>query len=674
MRNRMEYCTIHDIHLVDLSDRVPEYNTSAQWARYFGLKELLAADLDPNHWLIWLDSDVLITNINQRFDQLIHTYGTGTTDLIISRDPSYKKWVGRNTSIVNSGVFLLLHSQWSRTFIDRMLDSRHARDGMTGLVDQRIMANILLEHENLKAKPIQPHETHEKVTVVENRELNGFCRPNQYYRGDVGLFSWKKGDFIAHLSSISRADRVLLLPKLVEYMGNEKATADDNPCLPPTMSRITILYITHVEARSIIYHNNDPIIFGLDPVLFLSYLMKRLANTTSHTSHLIDPNDAMLIALSGPPCSGKDSLISYLVSQHDFTHLRLPPPQHSSNRQLYNETDDTIAELCFSSAEKALEYILKKDWRKNYVLSPIERVVDALDIKRRPFALLVSVEAPTSLRYKRCRERCVSIGITPPTLDEFVYGDDQHMYGSLFISTPSSDGTITPPTSYDDDDTTLSTNLASALALSDSPRPNLLTDEAPPYSIYNVSSTADLHILNHHPTITSFHHHLASLDLLSPHRLRPTWDSYFMKMCDLAARRSNCMKRRVGCILVKENRVVATGYNGTPRGVLNCNQGGCPRCNDGAGRGVGLDECLCLHAEENALLEAGRARVEHGGSDSGAILYCNTCPCLGCAKKIIQVGVREVVFSQSYGMDELTEKLLSQAGVKLRQFAHEDYI
>lgn len=133
-----------------------------------------------------------------------------------------------------------------------------------------------------------------------------------------------------------------------------------------------------------------------------------------------------------------------------------------------------------------------------------------------------------------------------------------------------------------------------------------------------------------------------------------------MLLASLASLRSNCMKRRVGAVLVREKRVVSTGYNGTPRGVRNCGEGGCGRCNshgDGWGddqeRGEGdvfsnggggggksrsaangarnlsrigeaLDECLCLHAEENALLEAGRERVSGGGTE-GAVLYCNTC-------------------------------------------------
>ena len=79
-------------------------------------------------------------------------------------------------------------------------------------------------------------------------------------------------------------------------------------------------------------------------------------------------------------------------------------------------------------------------------------------------------------------------------------------------------------------------------------------------------------------------------------------------------------------------------------------------------RGQALDHCLCLHAEENALLEAGRSRSQN------AVLYCNTCPCLMCAKKIVQVGVARVVYSQEYGMDELTKDLLRAAGVQLQQY------
>jgi dCMP deaminase len=133
--------------------------------------------------------------------------------------------------------------------------------------------------------------------------------------------------------------------------------------------------------------------------------------------------------------------------------------------------------------------------------------------------------------------------------------------------------------------------------------------------------SSDIHITNTFKTKDAFFQLLDQRNLVNKERLRPSWDTYFMQLSDLAARRSNCMKRRVGCILVKDSKVVATGYNGTPRGLRNCNEGGCERCNQGAPCGTGLDRCLCMHAEENALLEAGRSRV---GFDNGVVLYCNT--------------------------------------------------
>ncbi|AAS53394.1 AFR023Wp [Eremothecium gossypii ATCC 10895] len=141
--------------------------------------------------------------------------------------------------------------------------------------------------------------------------------------------------------------------------------------------------------------------------------------------------------------------------------------------------------------------------------------------------------------------------------------------------------------------------------------------------------------------------------------LRPAWDVYFMQLARLAASRSNCMKRRVGCVIVRACRVIATGYNGTPRHLRNCHDGGCARCNGG---GSALHTCLCLHAEENALLEAGRERV-----GEGAVLYCDTCPCLTCSVKIVQTGITEVVYSQTYRMDSDSFKVLRAGGVKVRQ-------
>ncbi|KAI6031474.1 cytidine deaminase-like protein [Pisolithus microcarpus] len=178
--------------------------------------------------------------------------------------------------------------------------------------------------------------------------------------------------------------------------------------------------------------------------------------------------------------------------------------------------------------------------------------------------------------------------------------------------------------------------------------------------LHTVIPFVKVNVLNTFQTVPELHSHLDLVNVLSTERLRPRWDSYFMTLADLASQRSNCMKRRVGAILVRDNRIVATGYNGTPRGVKNCNEGGCAHCN-GVSIANGTD-CLCLHAEENALLEAGRDRV-----GPNAILYCNTCPCLKCTIKIIQSGVKEVVYHLSYKVDEDSARLFQEAGVHIRR-------
>ncbi|EPZ33046.1 Polyprenyl synthetase domain-containing protein [Rozella allomycis CSF55] len=163
---------------------------------------------------------------------------------------------------------------------------------------------------------------------------------------------------------------------------------------------------------------------------------------------------------------------------------------------------------------------------------------------------------------------------------------------------------------------------------------NILNDETPWGSIL---SSCQVIVVNN-GSLEDLWTCIDSIDILDPKWIRPPWDSYFMQLAELASHRSNCMKRRVGAVLVKNSIIMATGYNGTPRYYPNCLDGYCARCNDADVKcGQKLDECFCLHAEENALLEAGRDRA------NGGTIYCNTCPCIGCAKKIAQVDTEVVV-------------------------------
>src|SRR2546430_5970437 len=144
---------------------------------------------------------------------------------------------------------------------------------------------------------------------------------------------------------------------------------------------------------------------------------------------------------------------------------------------------------------------------------------------------------------------------------------------------------------------------------------------------------------------------------------RPSWDEYFMNIAKVVASRSNCIKRKVAAIIVKDKRVISTGYNGTPRGTRNCNEGGCPRCNSLATSGTNLEECLCSHEEENPIVQASY----HGVSVKDAIIYTTFAPCLMCAKMIINSGIREVVFNLDYPLNDSSFRLFSQAGVLVRQ-------
>ena len=174
---------------------------------------------------------------------------------------------------------------------------------------------------------------------------------------------------------------------------------------------------------------------------------------------------------------------------------------------------------------------------------------------------------------------------------------------------------------------------------------------------------ADFVVIND-GTLEELHRRLdALLPPLMSRFMRPTWDEYFMSIARVVAMRSNCMKRKVAAIIVKDMRVVSTGYNGTPRGAKNCNEGGCPRCNGMAASGTALDECLCCHGEENAITQA----AYHGTSVKGATLYSTFAPCLLCTKMIINSGIAEVVYNQDYPLNDTALALLKECGVLMRQ-------
>lgn len=419
---------------------------------------------------------------------------------------------------------------------------------------------------------------------------------------------------------------------------------------------------------------------------------------------------SMLVALVGPTCAGKLEVAKYLVVHHNFRpaflveraaaigadgaasggdgDAALPSSDDIYDAKRWTELVSLVCPndvqgvqargqgraavampdgkpIAFASRHALLDHATFH-WRDNIVTLDLTTRADLeIGFDKRPFFLLVGIDAPVYTRWQReCTRRTVvsppqSQTAPVPSLEAFVCADDEILFGTTQTATTGRSASLpmTPSTSQ-------STSLLGSMAgtgavanekaarlatthqvvlpsgmlasrpapsgsgpiggpMSTSVSPSSSTSSSSPMSgsaLRDVLAVSTLVVYNTHTSIAALHTHLAALRLASPHRLRPSWDTYFLSLCTLASLRSNCMKRRVGAVLVRNNRVLSTGYNGTPRGLVNCAEGGCPRCNGAAAGGTALDECLCLHAEENALLECGR---ERGGAD-GTVLYCNT--------------------------------------------------
>jgi len=142
--------------------------------------------------------------------------------------------------------------------------------------------------------------------------------------------------------------------------------------------------------------------------------------------------------------------------------------------------------------------------------------------------------------------------------------------------------------------------------------------------------------------------------------MRPSWDEYFMDIACQVATRSTCLRRHVGAVIVREKRILCTGYNGAPSGLPHCNVVGCLREKMHIPSGQRQEICRGLHAEQNAIIQA----ALHGVSVEGGTIYVTHQPCLTCAKMIINAGIERVVCANSYP-DELSRDMLGEAGVRL---------
>ena len=143
---------------------------------------------------------------------------------------------------------------------------------------------------------------------------------------------------------------------------------------------------------------------------------------------------------------------------------------------------------------------------------------------------------------------------------------------------------------------------------------------------------------------------------------RPEWDPYFMEIARVVRKRSTCLRRHVGAVIVKDRRILATGYNGAPSGIAHCIQTGCLRAQMNVPSGERHELCRGIHAEQNAIVQAAYLGV----SISGSTLYCTNQPCILCAKMIINAGINRIVIEAGYP-DEAAARMLSEAGITVEQ-------
>ncbi len=331
----------------------------------------------------------------------------------------------------------------------------------------------------------------------------------------------------------------------------------------------------------------------------------------------------MIIGLTGENCAGKGTVAEYLQAK-GFEYYSLSDVVREALQKENKEIrrDNLIKkanELRQNDAGALAKEIIKRiEPNKKYVIDSIRNPLEVDELMKLKHFALVHVTAPARIRFERMVKR--KRESDPKTYEEFMRIEEAERKN-------------TDPKKQ---------NLEATVARA---KKTLVNDGA-------FSKLYD-----------NINHLLAEIsgDFVVE---RPSWDEYFMSIAQVVASRSNCMKRHVAAIIIRDKRIVSTGYNGTPRGVKNCNEGGCERCNNNTESGKNLADCVCSHGEENAIVQS----AYHGIEIKGSTLYSTFSPCLLCTKMIINAGIQEVVYNAEYPLAQVSIKLLKEAGIVVRRF------
>jgi len=329
----------------------------------------------------------------------------------------------------------------------------------------------------------------------------------------------------------------------------------------------------------------------------------------------------MIIGLTGSNCAGKTEVSQYLV-RRGFEYYSLSDEVRQEIRKRGLEiTRAVLIEVGNDlrrqggSGVLAERILLRLGHDRNYVVDSIRNPTEVEVLRQRKDFVLMAVAANEAVRFQRSllrgREGAAQ------TLEQFIQEEKRE----------------------------------------------LESDDPSTQQLVATWRMADV-VVNNDGSLGNLHKRLDEiLPALMGNFDRPEWDEYFLNIAKVVASRSNCIKRKVAAIIVKDRRVISTGYNGTPRGAKNCNEGGCARCSSMAESGTSLEECVCCHGEENAITQA----AYHGTSLNGATLYTTFAPCLLCTKMIINSGIKEVMYNEDYPLNDRAMALLRECGVRIRK-------
>lgn len=343
----------------------------------------------------------------------------------------------------------------------------------------------------------------------------------------------------------------------------------------------------------------------------------------------------MIIGITGTLGAGKGTVVEFL-KQKGFRHFSVREflIQEIKKRNLPINRDSMVAVANYLREQNSPSYIVEQLFEKakqeeNAIIESIRTPAEAEMIRKKQ-GFLLAVDAKPELRYSRIITRQSETDNI--SFEEFIENEKREMF------------------SVDPNHQNLSTciRLADFILENNKDLENL---------------KKQVNIFLEKIKINKKEPEKILVPKLQKNRIRPTWDEYFMKITSVVAERSTCLRHNVGAMIVKNKRIITTGYNGAVRGAQDCLTLGCKKDELKLETGFGAEQCRAVHAEQNAIAQAGL----HGANIEGGTMYCTHIPCLMCAKQIINAGLKELVYYFDYAGSNGSLEFLEQHGVKTKK-------